>query len=216
MGTPGAGVLGHHVMPVPKQAAAADGKEGGAADREAPADGLRRQPERIVHDGKAGAEATQAGSSTAGRRGAEPPPRMPLRIAGSRAAQGSLPSPLFPCSPAARWFGVLRTPPSHGTPSRTRSAKSACSPSTATPRARSWAAALPARSSTSAVGASPSSACASTRPRRPLPSLGSRWDRRAAPCRSAKPRLRPGCWKAAGLRVPGTSERSRNCWAIGT
>jgi hypothetical protein len=184
-GTPGARVFRHHVVPVPEQAATADGKEGGATDREATTDDLRRQPERIDHDGKAGAEATQAGWSTAGRRGAEPPPRMPLRIARSRAAQGSLLSPLGRAH--LRGAGsVSSTPHQPWQHSRARSAKSACSPSTAMRRARSKAAALHARSSTSAAEASRSSACASSRPRRPLRSLGSYRARRAARCRSAE------------------------------
>jgi hypothetical protein len=51
VGTAAAGVLGHHMAAVLEQALAAQLKQGGAADREAAAGLLSREPERIVHGG---------------------------------------------------------------------------------------------------------------------------------------------------------------------
>ena len=51
VGTAAAGVLGHHMAAVAQQALTAELEQGGAADREAAADLLSREPERIVHGG---------------------------------------------------------------------------------------------------------------------------------------------------------------------
>lgn len=51
VGAPAAGVLGHHMAAVAQKALTAQLEQGGAADREAAADLLSREPERIVHGG---------------------------------------------------------------------------------------------------------------------------------------------------------------------
>jgi hypothetical protein len=51
VGAAAAGVLGHHMASILEQALAAQLEQGGAADREAAADLLSREPEWIVHGG---------------------------------------------------------------------------------------------------------------------------------------------------------------------
>jgi hypothetical protein len=51
VGAAAAGVLGHHMAAILEQALTAELEQGGAADREAAADLLSREPERIVHGG---------------------------------------------------------------------------------------------------------------------------------------------------------------------
>lgn len=65
-GAPAAGVLGHHMAPVLEQALAADLKEGGAADGQAPAEGVGGQPDRVVHGGSGGGLPGAAGEATEG------------------------------------------------------------------------------------------------------------------------------------------------------
>ena len=66
VGAVAAGVLGHHVAAILEQALAAELEQGGAADREAAADLLSREPERIVHGGSGGGLPGEAGEATEG------------------------------------------------------------------------------------------------------------------------------------------------------
>ncbi len=76
MGTAAAGVLGHHMAAIFEQALAAQLEEGGAADREAAADLLSREPERIVHGG------SRVGLGCLGQR-----ERLPRGINGSASTE---------------------------------------------------------------------------------------------------------------------------------
>jgi len=64
IGAATAGVLGHHMAAILEQALAAELEKGGAADREAAADLLSREPERIVHGSSRGGLPGAAGVAT--------------------------------------------------------------------------------------------------------------------------------------------------------